>query len=224
MIRINLLAGERGKAKKKAVLDLGQQILLGCGLIVVLAAGVVGWRYWSLSSESARLDMQIAEATREKTRLDGIIRLIQQYETQTGQITDRVNLIEQLKSNQTGPVHLLDEVSRAIPNRLWLTSMRQGPASPNAPGMVEVAMEGSATVQTQLPDFIANLQRSGYFDRQIDIISALTGEVPAGFTSTGNDLTTFSIRAQFRQPVAAPAAGAAPGAPQAPPPAGRAGG
>ena len=44
MIRINLLAVERGKAKKKTTLETGQQILIGCSLILALTAAGVAWR------------------------------------------------------------------------------------------------------------------------------------------------------------------------------------
>ena len=215
MIRINLLAIERGKAKKKVTLDLGQQVAIGCGVLLVLAVAGVGWRYWSLSRESNRLDADLSKAQAEKVRLDAIIKQVAQYEQQRTQLSQRVVLIEQLKSGQTGPVHLLDEISRALPARVWLSSLKQSGAN-------DVALDGDTTTPTQLSDFIANLEASGYFKRQIDIVSAVTGPAPAGFASPG-DVTKFSIKGQFQQPGAAqpPAAGATSPAAQPARPSGR---
>jgi hypothetical protein len=46
MIRINLLAAERDKSKKKAVTlgTVGQKLTVGCSLILVLAVLFIGWR------------------------------------------------------------------------------------------------------------------------------------------------------------------------------------
>ncbi len=53
MIRINLLAVERKTTSPRA-LDLGQRITVGCSLLLVATAVLLGWRFWSLRQESAR--------------------------------------------------------------------------------------------------------------------------------------------------------------------------
>ena len=61
-------------------------------------------------------------------------------------------LIEQLRKGQTGPVHMLDQISRALPPMLWLTELKQG-ADAN-----EVVIDGRCTTLTGLSDFVANLE------------------------------------------------------------------
>ena len=73
MIRINLLAVEREAKKKKATFQAGQKVTLACGLILVLTAAIVGWRYYELSRESAKLDGDITAAQEQTSRLHGII-------------------------------------------------------------------------------------------------------------------------------------------------------
>ena len=41
---------------------------------------------------------------------------VEQFEAQKQQLQQRVSLIEQLRKGQTGPVHMLDQISRALPN------------------------------------------------------------------------------------------------------------
>ena len=61
MIRINLLAVERDRGKKKAVtFGTGQKLTIGCSIILVLALSLIGWRYVVLGRESKQLDADIA--------------------------------------------------------------------------------------------------------------------------------------------------------------------
>ena len=190
MIRINLLAVDRDKKKKKAVtLQAGQKMTIGCSLILMLAVLFIGWRYWALSRESAQLDADIAAAQQETTRLHSIIQQVQQFEQRKAQLQQRVVLIEQLRKGQSGPVHMLDQISRALPPMLWLTELKQvGPS--------DVVIDGKATTLTGLSDFVSNLEASGYFKRSIEIVS--TNTEPA--VQQANELIKFSIKAIFQQP------------------------
>ena len=190
MIRINLLAAERERTKKKAVTfgTKGQKMAIGCSLILVLALGFIGWRFWALSHESNQLDAEIAAAQQETGRLHSIILQVQQFEQRKAQLQQRVVLIEQLRSGQTGPVHMLDQISRALPPMLWLTELKQiGP---------DVVIDGRCTTLTGLSDFVSNLEASGYFKRSIEIVSTQTETI----TQPPGELIKFSIKAQFQQP------------------------
>jgi type IV pilus assembly protein PilN len=208
MIRINLLAVERAAAKKpSAVPFAGQQMAVGCALILVLSGGLVAWRYYALEGDSKRLDEEISAAQQETARLHGVIQQVQQFEQRRTQLQQRVVLIEQLRKGQTGPVHMLDQVSRALPPMLWLTELKQNAASPN-----EITIDGRCTTLTGLSDFVANLEASGYFKKSVEILSTVSEPLP----QPPGELIKFSIRAQFE----------APGEPKptATPPAARAGG
>jgi type IV pilus assembly protein PilN len=208
MIKINLLGVERKAAKKKTLtLPTAQKLTIGCSLILIAAGAAIGWRYFSLQRQSAQLDIDISAAQAETTRLHSIISQVQQFEQRKAQLQQRVALIEQLRRDQTGPVHMLDQISRALPPMLWLTNLKQG-ATP-----AEVVIDGRCTTMTGLSDFVANLEGSGFFKRGIEIIQSQTEAGPA----TVGELIRFSIKATFQQP--GDASKAAAGAPAAPPPA-----
>ena len=81
MIRINLLGGERHKAKKKAfAFDPGAQMTVVCSLILVLGVSGIGFWYWSLTSESSQLDQELAVAQRDAARLASILTEVKQFE------------------------------------------------------------------------------------------------------------------------------------------------
>ena len=188
MIRINLLAVERGHAKPKITFQAGQKITVGCSLILILAALFIGWRYWALEKASSRLDTDIAAAQQETSRLHAIIQQVQQFEQRKAQLQQRVVLIEELRKGQTGPVHMLDQVSRALPPMLWLTELKQAEDA--------VLIDGKCTTLTGLSDFVANLEASGYFKKSVEIVSSTTEALP----QPPGELIKFSIKAQFQQP------------------------
>jgi type IV pilus assembly protein PilN len=198
MIRINLLAVEKDRGKKKKAVTFGttgQKLTIGCSIILVLAMAFIAWRYLALSRESSQLDAQIAAAQQETTRLHSVIQQVQQFEQRKAQLQQRVVLIEQLRKGQTGPVHMLDQISRALPPMLWLTTMKQTNA--------EVVMEGKATTLTGLSEFVSNLEASGYFKRSVEIVNTTTDST----TQASAALIKFTIKAVFQQPAeASPAA------------------
>jgi len=190
MIRINLLAVERDRNKKKAVTlgTTGQKLTIGCSLIVVLALMFMGWRYWTIGHESTQLDAAISAAQQETLRLHSVIQQVQEFEQRKAQLQQRVVLIEQLRKGQTGPVHMLDQISQALPSMLWLTELNQvGP---------DVIIDGKCTTLTGLTEFVSNLEASGYFKRSVEIVNT-TSEAAA---PPANELIKFTVRAVFQQP------------------------
>jgi len=200
MIRINLLAAEKDRNKKKAVTlgSAGQKLTIGCSIILILAVLFIGWRYWALGRDSAQLDAEIAAAQQETARLHSVIAQVQQFEQRRAQLQQRVGLIEQLRKGQTGPVHMLDQISRALPPMLWLTELKQVGA--------DIVIDGKCTTLTGLSEFVSNLEASGYFKRSVEIVSTMSEATP----TAGGEITRFSIKAVFQQP--GESAPAAPGA------------
>ena len=130
MIKINLISEtQKGKTRERAVPRLegsgalGQNVLM-IG-VVVLASLVVGWRWTSLAGEHRRLSTEIVRAEQEKERLQAIIKKGEEYKAKKDLLQRKITLVSQLKRNQSGPVHLLDEVSKQLPDFLWLDSMNE---------------------------------------------------------------------------------------------------
>ena len=203
MIRINLLTVERVAVQKRAGIPVGQKLTIGCSLILVASALFIGWRYWTLGKDSKRVDDDIAAAQQEAGRLHAIIQQVQQFEQRKAQLSQRVTLIEQLRKGQTGPVHMLDQISRSLPQMLWLTELKQ---STDAKTPDEVTIDGRCTSLTSLSDFVANLEASGYFKRSIEILSTTVEGIP----QPPGQLIKFSIKAVFQTPEAPPASVPAP--------------
>jgi type IV pilus assembly protein PilN len=221
MIRINLLGGERQVKKKAVAFDIGQRLTLACSLILVVAAGGIGYWYWSLQQRSAQVDADIAHAQQEQRRLQSIIREVNEFEQERAALQQRVALIEQLRSGQSLPVQLLDIVSKSVPDMLWLTDLEQKGS--------DVTIQGQSTTLIALSDFVGNLGSTPFLQKPIEIVDSKVDTVtPTGQadkSGAGVDLIKFTVKATLANgPKTPPPAGgraAGPGAPPAPPPGGR---
>jgi type IV pilus assembly protein PilN len=122
---------------------------------------------------------------------------VQKFEARKAQLQQRVSLIEQLRKGQQAPVHILDEISKSLPDRLWLTDVTQTGQ--------DFTIGGFTTELTAVSDFVANLETTKWFKRPIEIIDSQVQSDP----KTG-DLVKFSIKATFSDPTAPPAPPTAP--------------
>lgn len=196
MIRINLLAVERGSAKRATLIPAAHRVTIGASLILLAGALIIGWWYWSLRQTSAQVDDDLARADTDTQALRSVLAQVQKFEAQRAQLQQRVTLIEQLRRGQTAPVHVIDEISKAVPERLWLTELLQT-------GDV-LTITGMTTSLTGVSDFVANLETSNWFKRPVDIIDTQMSQDP----KTG-DLVKFSVKATINNPDVQAAPGAA---------------
>ena len=187
MIRINLLATERKAAKAAARgFQAGQKLTVIGSLILVLAAAGIGWRYWALGQQEAQIERNIEAATREEQRLATILKEVQEFEARKARLEARVALIDELRKGQNAPVHMVDQISRSLPDMTWLTSMRQTG--------FDITLQGRCLTLTSLSDFVGNLEATRYFKRPVEIIESA---VIAG-DGKNPELIGFTIRGTFQ--------------------------
>ena len=190
MIKINLLATERKATNKKLAFDPAKQVTTVCGAILLVAAAVIGWRFWQVRSDERQMETAIASAQQETQRLHSVIMQMQQFEQRKAQLQQRVTLIEQLRKDQIGPVHMLDQISLALPPSIWLNEMKQT-ATPN-----EVLIDGRSLTLTGLSDFVANLEKSGYFQKSVEIVNSTADTTAPAL----GEVIKFEIKAIFKGP------------------------
>ena len=185
MIRVNLLAAEQSRPKAPAFSGLGANKLhiLGACIVAAAVAGV-GYRHLDLQAQQRDADLQLQQAKAEEQRLKAVTEELARFETQTQLLQQRVALIEQLRKGQRSPVTLLDQVSKQLPDRLWLSSMSQVGA--------DVTLQGSTTTLTALSDLIGNLDGSGVFKRPVEIVNTQVEK-----NNDMPDLMTFVVKANF---------------------------
>jgi type IV pilus assembly protein PilN len=202
VIRVNLVKERPRPVESRVVFDEAKKIALGGSLILLLAFAYVGWHYWSMDQARQQVERDIEAARVEEQRLNQVISEVRAFEARRAQLEQRVALIEELRRGQTAPVHILDQVSRSLPDMVWLTRMSQT--------NYDLTLEGNCLSLTALSDFVGALEHSRYFARPVEILNSEV--VPA--TQNTPELIKFQVKATFQmaglKSTAAPAA--APGA------------
>lgn len=182
MIRINLLSERKqpkassGASLKAEGAGASRQLLL-VGLLIVGVVVAGGW-WWKLASEEAEWKRKHVEADKELARLEEIRKKGDEYKRQKELLSRKINLITELKKMQAVPVHILDQVSKNLPDFVWLDSMT---AAKN-----QIRINGKATTYNAVSTFYNNLTGSGYF---ADVELGRTLEVKEG--------VSFSMTCRF---------------------------
>jgi type IV pilus assembly protein PilN len=202
MIRINLLGVDRPVKKRAFTLDSGHQTTIACTLLLLLSAAGIGYWYWSLQQASQQVDQEVASAQAEQKRLQSILRDVAAFDRQRDELQQRVALIEQLRGGQSIPVQLLDEVSKSIPDMLWLTDFAQQGT--------DVTIQGQSTTLIALSDFVGNLGNSTMLVKPVEIVNSQVDTVQVGGRGRGAgpatsvDVIKFTVKAQLVPPKNAP--------------------
>lgn len=135
MIRINLVGEARKPVVAKPTRAQGPfleelfggenaaAIWLGLAATIALIVGGIHW--WGLRGEIQGNQSVIVEKQRRVNELKEIIARVEAYERQEDELKKKIEVITQLKDNQRGPVEMMDVVSRALPELLWVDRLDQ---------------------------------------------------------------------------------------------------
>jgi type IV pilus assembly protein PilN len=162
MIRINLLSVPKSKRGKRtavvpAVSGSGPNLMIVALVVVVLTAVVnLGWWY-KLNRESQRITADMAKAEQENRELLQVKARVEQKNKQAELYQRRVDVIDRLRAQQSGPKELLAMIGDTVnaTDAVWLTKMNDdGP---------HINIEGTALSIDAVANLMANLKRTGYF-------------------------------------------------------------
>jgi Tfp pilus assembly protein PilN len=118
MIRINLLPVQRGR------IALRRQLTLAVVLILAAVAGGA-WFYDVQSRELTARRQELQRLAAELQRLEPIIQEVKEFETRKALLAQKVEVIGGLHTTQRRPARLLDEISRRLPEQVWLVQVRE---------------------------------------------------------------------------------------------------
>lgn len=158
MIRINLLTEAKAAAarKKAPILPTGAKLnnlVFAAGIAVgVIYLALMGLHLYNTKN---RLGEEIVKAKLEAERLKSIIDEVKGYEDKKASLEAKITLINDLKTNQKGPVRLMDEISKALPDLVWLTALD---VSGN-----QVTMKGRTLSPNAVATYLENLKKSPFF-------------------------------------------------------------
>lgn len=146
--------------------------------VVLLGCGFLWLRQRSLTADVAeRLDT----ASADSIRLSDLRELGDSLVARRQEINDRLFLVQQLDDGRFTWPRIMDEVSRALPEYAWLTSLKRLEPSPS----LRVGIQGVAAAPLVITDFIQRLENSPFIDDvqiKTTALQEIDGLAAQGFT------------------------------------------
>jgi type IV pilus assembly protein PilN len=156
MIKINLLSAR--KEKKEGGIQKEILILILC--IVLLGAGL-GLLQWKMTNEKEEKLAQITVTRNEIAYHKSLTTEVTKAKEAQKMLQDKLNVINALRKEKSGPARVLDELSLQKPERIHFESLRKDG--------LKMGIEGVALDDETIAGFMTNLRNSKLF-RNVDLI------------------------------------------------------
>jgi len=162
MIKVNLLKPEQKDPGK--VIDSGsdfmevkeEKINIPAAVIVaVLTIGIIGFLYITQTNTLEAKKKLYTEKQAEKKKLDAQLKDIKKLKKLKKELQERIKTIKMLKKQQKQPVYMLLEISKAIPERVWINKITIKGA--------KISFSGTALSQNLIATFTKNIESSVFF-------------------------------------------------------------
>jgi type IV pilus assembly protein PilN len=150
MIRINLLPVKELKEEivRRRELMIG---VLSLALTGALVLGVYGYQWRQVSGLEAELD----ELRKELQVLNVKAKNVLELQKKIKEFSSKSKVIEDINKKKSGPVRVMESLSAATPNALWLTEFKETGGN--------LAMTGVAADNQTIAEFLKALSSHAYF-------------------------------------------------------------
>jgi Tfp pilus assembly protein PilN len=165
MIRINLLGTPRAKSKRGSAAVAAPSIEIGdvgsptVKILVALALflGANGYYWYWLNHQAKDIAAKMQVAEQHNRELSVVKAKYLERQKQADNYKRRVDVIDQLRAAQSGPVNLLNTIGNTVngTEAVWLSSMKDQGAN--------ISIQGMALSTDAVANLIENLQKTGFF-------------------------------------------------------------
>jgi len=184
MIRINLLPTKEAQR----AFDRRQQLSVAAlGFLLAVLCMVVP--YVLQTHQLSSLDQEVAHLRSEIAKLDEQTREVRDLDKKRLELQAKLKVIDDLKQKRVGPVRIIEDLSAATPEKLWLVEF----SDVNALATITGLALDNQTIAT----FMRQLQSSKYFF-EVDLVETSQSEPmrgPAG--GEGARFKKFIIKAHL---------------------------
>ena len=150
MIHINLLPVRAAQKKEKLRGQIAVTIL--SLVLTFVACSAV---YASLLFKVNDLEEEITNKEARIKVLKKALGEVTEFKKKREELAGKLEILEQLKEGKSGPVHLLDELSLVLPEKLWLTSFKESGGA--------VTISGVGLNEDVVAMFLKKLEQSPYY-------------------------------------------------------------
>ena len=166
MIKINLVREGRavrgatgaptavpGAAAVSGPGNLNNILIIGLAIVgAVISLGYYLYAKRNLANTVATMEQRKLEAQ----KLESAINAVNDFQKKKDSLQKRIDLINQLKQNQKGPVRIMDQVSRDLPDLVWLDSMNITSG--------HIQLNGRGLNPNAIALFVANVKQDPFFE------------------------------------------------------------
>jgi type IV pilus assembly protein PilN len=152
MIHINLLPLKAARKKER----LKGQLTVAAAALVVTAL-LCALVYLQLLNAVQTAKDEIAQKNAEISRLQKIIGEVNEYKKRQEALRAKLDILNKLEKSRRGPVMTLDELYKALPEKLWLEAVKE------VGGKINIS--GVATDEETVALFMKNLEESPQFSQ-----------------------------------------------------------
>lgn len=150
MIKVNLLPVKRRKKPKPIPAFMVTMILVTISVGIIMA-----YLVFFFNSRLEAKKVQFKENEKKIAEIKEKIKAVENFEQVNKLFQQRTSIIEQLRKNQSIPVKLLDEISKLLPNGVWLQTMTMSGENIN--------IDGYAFANSDVVSYVDNLKNSKIF-------------------------------------------------------------
>jgi type IV pilus assembly protein PilN len=179
MIKVNLLP-YRDLIRKKNIVNhavMAGSTLVAALLIIIIANVVMTSKISGVGREIVRVETEILSNKKLMEEIEKLKAQKELYRTQ-------FEIIEKLKKDKRGPVIMLDELAKRIPDKIWLISLKQKGST--------IELKGAALDNRFVSKFMSDLESSPYFSR-VDLITTEQKRSKTKKGSSRQKLHTFTL-------------------------------
>jgi Tfp pilus assembly protein PilN len=225
MIEINLLPGAGKRARGKAGgPDVGSKVagafaqlkepyLILCVVSLLLSGGVIGFMYTRQQATGEELTATEQKQVQDSTRYAAVLREKKKAETQRDSVMHQLNIIKTIDNNRFVWPHVMDEISRAMPQYTWLTALEQTSAvtvvgmadttKKSKKAKAEIEDEPAPKTTFRIAGNTVDIQALTRFMKLLEaspFIQNVQLEKSDLAVVDGKDVTEFSLSAEYQTP------------------------
>lgn len=155
----------------------------------VLVVGAVGTLWWTQSQELEEVRSRVNQAMMDSIRYSTLGNLADSLHRERRAVEQRIDVVSRLDRGRYVWPHLLDELSRHLPGRVWLTGVERASPMPD----LAITVRGRAADPLSVTTYVRNLEEARHVG-EVEIRESSRTEV------SGTRVHAFTLTLRYRSP------------------------
>jgi Tfp pilus assembly protein PilN len=157
---------------------------------------LTGWMFWNTKTQKDELTLSLEQATRDSVHYATVISASARLQSRRDTIAQKLKIIQDIDARRYVWPHILDEVSRALPEYTWIVGVTEVLAqSDSASRFPGIRIDGRTGTTLALTKFMTDLESSPF-------ISGVNLKNTEQLLEAGKAVYSFQLEARYEEPPA----------------------